>query len=150
MFDVKSQIPLGYQPSATTAIANPNLDYQASQRILIRIVKQGRPLTLGATCSHFVLMPLKFPLSVRRFRGVHGTVDAVIIKDSAGRGISLPCEEMELRREIAKLFTPAEAEELARRIARWLTDEHQTEAAIRLRQDEMASPHSWAYKQQNG
>lgn len=83
-------------------------------------------------------MSLKFPLTVQRFRGVRKTVDAVIIRDAAGRGISLPCEEAEIRREVAKLFSPAEAEELAKQIARWLTDE---ETAIRLRQAEEMNPH---------
>ncbi len=95
-------------------------------------------------------MSLKLPLRIRSHRGPTGTIDAYIITDAAGRSINICCEEMELRREIAKLFTPAEAEELAKRIARWLTDEHETEAAIRLRQEEMSNPHSWAYKQQNG
>lgn len=95
-------------------------------------------------------MSLKFPLRIRPHRGPTGTVDAYLIRDAAGRGISLPCEEADLRREIAKLFTPAEAEELAKRIARFLTDQEDTERAIRLRQEEMSNPHSWAYKRQNG
>ncbi|MNY76440.1 hypothetical protein D3C86_2160190 [compost metagenome] len=73
-------------------------------------------------------MPLKFPLTVKRFRGVRGTIDACIIRDAAGRGINLPCDETEFRREVAKLFSPEEAEELA----------------IRLRQAEEMNPHkSW-------
>lgn len=110
---------------------------------------RSKPLTPQAACSHFVLMPLKFPLRVRRYGG-DGKVSAFLITDAAGRSINLCCEETELRREVAKLFSPEEAEELAVRIARWLTDEHDTEVAIRLRQEEMSNPHSWAYRNQNG
>lgn len=94
-------------------------------------------------------MPLRFPIRVRRY-GANGSPSAIMITDAAGRSISIHCEEAALRREIAKLFTPAEAEALAVRIARWLTNEHETELAIRARQEEMSDPRSWAYRDQSG
>ncbi|AMJ62450.1 hypothetical protein AXW83_21020 [Bosea sp. PAMC 26642] len=76
-----------------------------------------------SACSHSVLMPLVFPLRVRRFGGTPGSIDALLITDARGRSINIPCEEAPLRREVAKLFTPAEAEALAVHIARFLSDE---------------------------
>lgn len=68
-------------------------------------------------------MPLLFPLRVTRFHSAPGTTSAFMITDARGRSINICCEEADLRREVAKLWSPAEAEVIARWIARKMTDE---------------------------
>lgn len=48
----------------------------------------------------------------------------VAIVDALERRICIYCERKELRREVAKLWSPEEAEAIAKWIARKLTEEH--------------------------
>lgn len=64
-----------------------------------------------------------FPLRVRRVTGIDGLTASVVITDARGRSIHIYCEEEPLRREVARIWTPAEATALAQRIARLLTDD---------------------------
>lgn len=68
-------------------------------------------------------MPFAFPLKVRRYGGIDNKTSAFMITDARGRSINIPCEEAELRREVAKLWSPEEAEAIAVWIARKLTDD---------------------------
>lgn len=70
-------------------------------------------------------MKLALPLTIKAFRGVQGEISAYIIRDRLGRSINLPCDIDQLRRDVAKLWSPEEAEALAKRIARMLTDEEE-------------------------
>lgn len=63
------------------------------------------------------------PLRIRRLHGLNDKVACFQIRDALDRTISIYCEEADLRREVAKLFSPQEAEALAKWIARRLTDE---------------------------
>lgn len=72
---------------------------------------------------------MKLPLKIQAFRGVHDEIAAYIIRDALGRPISLPCDPNELRRNVAKLWSPEEAEALVKRIARMLTDEENAKRA---------------------
>lgn len=87
-------------------------------------------------------MPLRFPVTIRRFRNDRGEVVAIIIRDQAGQSINLPCDPSEFRRSASHLWEPGEAEALAKVIARWLTDAW----VNRLRQEESADPNSYAYR----
>lgn len=75
-------------------------------------------------------MPLRFPLRIRRFRGVHGEVAAIIISDASGQSINLCCDPNQLRRDAAHLWPPEEAEALAKWIARAMTDEWAVQTRI--------------------
>lgn len=94
---------------------------------------------------------MKFPLRIIPFRcSIRDGISAYIISDAEGRNINICCEVDPIRREVAKLWTPEEAEAIAKRIARWLTDEHETAVAVRLRQQEISDPNSYAYRERNG
>lgn len=81
-------------------------------------------------------MPFAFPLKVRRFQGIAGKTSAYLITDAKGRSINVCCEETELRREVAKLWSPEEAEAIAKWIARRLTDDW----AVQIRVHQNAAP----------
>lgn len=83
-------------------------------------------------------MPFAFPLKVRRFQGVLGTTSAYMVTDAKGRSINVCCEEAELRREVAKLWSPEEAEAIAKWIARKLTDEWTVE--VRMQENCQGKP----------
>lgn len=81
-------------------------------------------------------MSLVFPLRLRRFESAPGQTCAFIITDARGRSLQIPCEQADLRREVAKLFSPAEAEAIAKWIARRLTDEW----AVQIRVHQNGTP----------
>lgn len=66
---------------------------------------------------------MELPLTIKPYRGVLGEITAYIIRDRQGRSIQIHCDEDQLRRGVAKLWSPEEAEAIAKRIARLLTDE---------------------------
>lgn len=68
-------------------------------------------------------MPLSFPLRIRRLHDHKGELVQVAIIDGLDRRICFYAERRELRREVAKLWSPQDAEALAVHIARLLTDE---------------------------
>jgi hypothetical protein len=74
-------------------------------------------------------MKLALPLTIRPYRGVRGEITAYIIRDRQGRAIQIHCDEDQLRRGVAKLWSPEEAEALAKRIARLLTDDENAKRA---------------------
>jgi hypothetical protein len=67
-------------------------------------------------------MPLSFPLRIRRLHDHNGELVQVAIIDALDRRICFYAERRELRREVAKLWSPEDAEALAVHIARFLTD----------------------------
>lgn len=77
-----------------------------------------------------MILPLTYPVRVRRYGGIDGEVSAYLITDANGRSVTIPCEARALRREVAKLFSPEEAEILAKWIARRLMDEWAIELRI--------------------